>query len=129
MQDRIKLIMSVTVPADFCGDFPEVATATVTREDINRMFVLAEFVRKNGLYRVEQFDYRCEFFEPDYESDEEPLKESNTRIDYGALSITGNNIYWSGYFKHTDIRWETSSVSLKAIAESEGDLDVRDDHG
>ncbi|MDA8430559.1 MAG: hypothetical protein M0T70_15000 [Geobacteraceae bacterium] len=45
------------------------------------------------------------------------LKEFEGRMECNTLNVTDDDFFWSGYYKHTDIRWETDTVRLAVLDE------------
>jgi hypothetical protein len=79
--------------------------------------------------RISEFNYDCAFMAADYEADPEngkvALKEFEGRTECNTLNVTDNDFFWSGYYKHTSVRWESASVSLEVLKE-DGDYDLRE---
>ena len=46
-------------------------------------------------------------------------------MECNTLNVTDTGFYWSGLYKHTDVRWSTDTVPLTALAEA-GDFDQRE---
>ena len=67
----------------------------------------------------------------DYEADPEngkvAMKEFEGRTECNTLNVTDNDFFWSGYYKHTSVRWESASVPLTAL-DKDGDYDQREEY-
>ena len=46
-------------------------------------------------------------------------------MECNTLNVTDTGFYWSGLYKHTDVRWSTDTVPLTALDET-GDFDQRE---
>ena len=123
-----KLILPLSDSSDFfeAADF---VVIELQADRIDRIRNLSAVVRDLAVYRISEFNYDCEFMVADYEVDSEhgkvALKEFEGRTECPTLNITDHDCYWSGYYKHTSVRWETASVPLTALAE-DGDYDLRE---
>lgn len=123
-----KLIITVSDSSDFM----EVADYTVVElsaDLIARIRKLSEAVRSLDVYRISEFNYHCDFMVADYDADPEngkvALKEFEGRMECNTLNVTDTGFYWSGLYKHTDVRWSTDTVPLTALDEA-GDFDQRE---
>lgn len=124
-----KLILSVSDSSDFF-EAADYAVIELTAEMIARIRKLSEAVRTLGVYRVSEFDYSCAFMNADYdqwESGKVPLKEYQVRTECNLLNVTDNGFYWSGLYRHTDIRWSTDTVYLSDL-DSGDDYDEREEY-
>ncbi|MBI1919670.1 MAG: hypothetical protein HYS23_01170 [Geobacter sp.] len=123
------------IPISDNSDFFEAADFAVIELDaarINRIRKLSAVVRGLEVYRISEFSNDCEFMVADYEADLEngkfAMKEFEGRSECNTLNVTDNDFFWSGYYKHTSVRWESASVPLTALDE-DGDYDVREEVG
>ena len=114
-----RLIIPVHSNSEF---FPETADYAIIDLDvklIERIKALSAAVRDLKVYRVSEFNYACEFNSVDWDADSDngkvPLIEFEGRMECNTLNVTDDNFYWSGLYKHTDVRWETESVPLAAL--------------
>ena len=121
------------IPISDNSDFFEAADYVVVElnvERVNRIRKLSAVVKDLGVYRISEFNYDCEFMVDDYEADLEhgkvAMKEFEGRTECNTLNVTDNNFFWSGYYKHTSVRWESASVSLTVLDEV-GDYDLREE--
>lgn len=114
-----RLIIPVHSNSEF---FPETADYTIIDLDaklIGRIKALSAAVRDLKVYKVSEFNYHCEFKAADWDTEADngkvPLIEFEGRMECNTLNVTDDNFYWSGLYKHTDVRWETESVPLAAL--------------
>lgn len=124
-----KLILSVSDSSDFF-EAADYAVIELSADMIARIRKLSEAVRTLGVYRVSEFDYSCVFMNTDYdrwESGKVPLKEYQGRTECNLLNITDSGFYWSGLYRHTDIRWSTDTVYLSDL-DSGDDYDEREEY-
>jgi len=123
-----KLIIPLSDNSDFF-EAADYAVIELNPDRIDRIRKLSVVVRQMKVYRISEFNYDCEFMVADYEADPEhgkvALKEFEGRTECNTLNVTDNDFFWSGYYKHTSVRWESASVSLKVLKE-EGDHDLRE---
>lgn len=123
-----KLIITISDSSDF---FPaaDYAVIELTAASIERIKKLSIVVRQMNAYRISEFNYEAEFMVADYDADPEngkvAMKEFEGRMECNTLNVTDTGFYWSGLYKHTDVRWSTDTVPLTALAEA-GDFDQRE---
>lgn len=111
--------LTVHLNSDFFDTAPHLARVEFTQEDINRWRRLAQIVKDESLYCIEDFDYRCEFF---YEPDAEYCEPVPTgfRQCSPRLQISKDDVSWAGYEKHggNESAWCTENIKLKDLPES-----------
>ena len=123
-----KLIITISDSSDF---FPaaDYAVIVLTAASIERIKKLSIVVRQMMAYRISEFNYEAEFMVADYDADPEngkvAMKEFEGRMECNTLNVTDTGFYWSGLYKHTDVRWSTDTVPLTALDEA-GDFDQRE---
>jgi len=123
-----KLIISISDSSDF---FPaaDYAVIVLTVASIERIKKLSIVVRQMKACRISESNYEAEFMVADYDADPEngkvALKEFDGRMECNTLNVTDTGFYWSGLYKHTDVRWSTDTVPLTALDEA-GDFDQRE---
>jgi hypothetical protein len=124
-----KLILPVSDNSDFfeSADYAEIELST---KMIERIRNLSKAVRNLGVSRVSEFNYACVFMNADYDQEWEtgkvPLKEYLKGTECNFLNVTDTGFYWSGLYRHTDVRWSTETVPLTALNE-DGDYDLREE--
>lgn len=122
------LILKINNPSHYEGDTADYAVVHLGAQAISRIKELAAAVQSLGIYKVVDFHYACVLKQADYDQGlndgKEPLKEDSKGSDCDRLNVTESCFFWSGYYKHTDARWETNSVPL-AFLDGQGDLDQR----
>lgn len=125
-----KLIIPVSDNSEFFSEAADYAVIDLNAERIDRIRKLSAVVRELEVYRISEFDYDSGFTVTDYETDPEngkvAIKEFEGRMECNTLNVTDNNFFWSGYYKHTSVRWESASVPLTTLDE-EGDYDLREE--
>lgn len=126
-----KLIIPISDHSDFF-EGADYAVIELIAERINRIRNLSAVVRELDVYSISEFNYDCEFAVADYEGDPEngkvPTKQFEGRMECTTLNVTDCNFFWTGYYKHTSIRWESESVPLSALGK-DGDYDLREEVG
>jgi len=97
-----------------------------------RIRTLAATVRDPRVYKVVEFNYAGEFMTADWDAEPDngkvALKEFEGGMECNTLNVTDSNFFWSGFYKHTDVRWETDSVPLTAL-DDPAVLDEREPYG
>ena len=116
----MKIIMELSSNNEFFDGVAQGATVELTPEDIITLKNLSSFCRDLDLYKVVRFNNPLEFFVIDWETDERV--EFEGRVECVTLNVTEYDVFWSGYYKHTDVRWETTTVPLRDL-EIGADLD------
>ncbi len=123
-----KLIITVSDSSDFL-EVADYAVVELSADLIARIRKLSEAVRSLDVYRISEFNYHCDFMVADYDADPEngkvALKEFEGRMECNTLNVTDTSFYWSGLYRHTDVRWSTDTVPLTALDE-DGDFDQRE---
>ena len=123
-----KLIITVSDSSDFL-EVADYAVVELSADLIARIRKLSEAVRSLDVYKISEFNYHCDFMVADYDADPEngkvALKEFEGRMECNTLNVTDTGFYWSGLYKHTDVRWSTDTVPLTALDEA-GDFDQRE---
>jgi hypothetical protein len=123
-----KLIITISDSSDFL-EVADYAVVEVSADLIARIRKLSEAVRSLDVYKISEFNYHCDFMVADYDADPEngkvALKEFEGRMECNTLNVTDTGFYWSGLYKHTDVRWSTDTVPLTALDEA-GDFDQRE---
>jgi len=116
-------ILEVHIGSEF-DQGPEIAVVEITPALDARIRQLATAAKALGVYKITEFDSSPDFFLRDYDAEEdygpiafrEPVDEDEgyaCRVECVTLNVTSNDYFWSGYVKHTSIRWETDSIPLK----------------
>ena len=123
-----KLIITISDSSDFM-EVADYAVVELSADLIARIRKLSEAVRSLDVYKISEFNYHCDFMVADYDADPEngkvALKEFEGRMECNTLNVTDTGFYWSGLYKHTDVRWSTDTVPLTALDEA-GGLDQRE---
>jgi len=123
-----KLIITISDSSDFL-EVADYAVVEVSTDLIARIRKLSEAVRSLDVYKISEFNYHCDFKVADYDADPEngkvALKEFEGRMEVNTLNVTDTGFYWSGLYKHTDVRWSTDTVPMTALDET-SDFDQRE---
>ena len=125
-----KLIIPISDNSEFFSEAADYAVIELNAESVERIRKLSVVVRQMKVYRISEFNYDCKFMVADYETDPEngkvAMKEFEGRMECNTLNVTDNNFFWSGYYKHTSVRWESASVPLSVLKE-DGEYDLREE--
>lgn len=100
-------------------------------EFVVRIRELSKAVTELGVYKIVEFDYRPVPMKNDEDSDQactgEPLIEAeDVRTECDCMNVTATDVFWSGYVKHTDMRWETTSIPIAMLDVANQTLDLRE---
>ncbi len=124
-----KLILPITDNNEFYADVGGYVAIGLDLEKKDRIRRLSAVVRDLDVYRISAFDCDCEFLITDYEADPKNGKvavmEFKGRMECTTLNVTDSDFHWSGYYRHTSVRWESESVPLSVLDE-EGEYDLRE---
>lgn len=124
-----RLILPVSDNNDFF-EGADYAVVELSTDMIERIRKLSEAVRSLEVYRISEFNYACDFRNAGFEQWEcgkVPLKEYPKSTECNLLNVTDTGFYWSGLYKHTDIRWSTDTVLLTTLDDAD-DYDQREEY-
>lgn len=125
-----KLILPVSDNSDFF-ESADYAVIELTANMRARIRKLSKAVRNLGVSRVSEFNYACVFMCADYDqewdSGKVPLKEYQKGTECNFLNVTDTGFYWSGLYRHTDVRWSTETVMLTDLDDAD-DYDEREEY-
>ena len=118
-------ILEVHIGSEF-DHGPEIAVVEITPVLDARIHQLATAAESLGVYKITEFDCSPDFFLRDDAVEEnkgpiafrEPEDEDEgyaCRVECVTLNVTSHDYFWSGYVKHTSIRWETDSIPLETV--------------
>lgn len=129
-QFKKKLILPVSDNSDFfeSADYAVIEISAGMRARIRK---LSKAVRRLGVSRVSEFNYACVLMCADYDqewdSGKVPLKDYLKGTECNFLNVTDTGFYWSGLYRHTDVRWSTDTVHLTDL-DDPGDYDEREEY-
>jgi hypothetical protein len=107
-------------------DYMRVELDAATR---TRIHELAAEATRLKVYKIVEFDYRAQPLkasEDGSEDDPSDLVDADVRTECDCMNVTDRGVFWSGYEKYSEIRWETDSIPLDFIANAEvGTHDLR----
>ena len=116
-----RLIIPVHDNSEFFSDNADYAIIDLDAATIERIKALSAAVRDLKVYKVSEFDNDCDFMTADWDAEPDngkvALKEFEGRMECNTLNVTDDDFFWSGYYKHSDIRWETDTVRLAVLDE------------
>ena len=116
-----RLIIPVHDNSEFFSDNADYAIIDLDAASIERIKTLSAAVRDLKVYKVSEFNHGCEFMAADWDAEPDNgkvrLKEFEGRMECNTLNVTDSDFFWSGYYKHTDVRWETDTVLLVVLDE------------
>jgi len=118
-----RLIIPVHDNSEFFSDNADYAIIDLDAATIERIKALSAAVRDLKVYKVSEFDNDCDFMTVDWDSEPDngkvALKEFEGRMECNTLNVTDDDFFWSGYYKHSDIRWETDMIRLAVLDEQD----------
>lgn len=113
------LIIPVHDSSEFFTDNADYAVIDLDATTIERIKKLSVVVKQMKAYRISEFNYVCNFMTADWDAEPDNgkvrLKEFVGRMECNTLNVTDSDFFWSGLYKHTDIRWETDTVPLAVL--------------
>ena len=116
-----RLIIPVHDNSEFFSDNADYAIIDLDAATIERIKALSAAVRAMKVYKVSEFDNDCDFMTADWDAEPDngkvALKEFEGRMECNTLNVTDDDFFWSGYYKHSDIRWETDTIRLAVLDE------------
>ena len=116
-----RLIIPVHDNSEFFSDNADYAIIDLDAAAIERIKALSAAVRDLKVYKVSEFNHGCDFMAADWDAEPDngkvALKEFEGRMECNTLNVTDSDFFWSGYYKHTDVRWETDTVLLVVLDE------------
>ena len=117
-----RLIIPINSNSEFFSKTADYAIVDLDANFIERIKTLSAAIRDLKVYKISEFNYACEFKAVDWDADPDKGKvaliEFEGRMECYTLNVTEDDFYWSGLYKHTDVRWETESVPLAALDDS-----------
>ena len=106
----MKIAMSLSDSNEWYNDVAQGATVELFEAELREIRKLSEVCKQNDIYKVSRFENPLEFFDIDWETDERI--EFDGRVECVTLNVTTTDFFWSGYYKHTNVRWETATVPI-----------------
>lgn len=95
-------------------------------ERIKRIKRLSEEVNRLGVYKIVEFDYRVTLLSEDEAGEEfEGEGDDEVRTECDCMNVTDYGVFWSGYIKHTDDKWETEAIALSLLVDG-ATIDTRE---
>jgi len=119
----VKKTLEIHINNEFV-EGPEIAVIEIDDKLQSRIQQLASAAKILDVYSVREFNGYPEFFMRDNDNEGEtiiprpPKDEDEAMTCLGecvTLNVTSSDFYWSGYVKHTDIGFETETVSLSDL--------------
>jgi len=114
-----RIIIPVHDGSEFFPDYADYAIIDLDAKSIERIMALSTAVRDLKVYKVAEFNYDCDFMTADWDAEPDngkvALKEFEGRMECNTLNVTDSDFFWSGLYKHTDVRWETNTVPLAVL--------------
>ncbi|HEY3309731.1 MAG TPA: hypothetical protein VGJ93_14860 [Desulfuromonadaceae bacterium] len=116
-----RLIIPIHDNSEFFSDNADYAIIDLDAATIERIKALSAAVRELKVYKVSEFNCGCDFMTADWDAEPDNgkvrLKEFEGRMECNTLNVTDDDFFWSGYYKHTNVRWETDTVRLAVLDE------------
>ncbi|MDD2736640.1 MAG: hypothetical protein PHF56_22135 [Desulfuromonadaceae bacterium] len=116
-----RIIIPVHDNSEFFSDNADYAVIDLDATLIERIKKLAVVVRQMKACKISEFNHACDFMAADWDAEPDngkvALKEFEGRMECNTLNVTDSDFFWSGYYKHTDVRWETDTVLLVVLDE------------
>lgn len=105
---------------DEYADIPAIVEFTIDVATAREIIRLSQFVKANGLYKVEKFDWRARYFKrslDDSSDDSENHDDDNdVRTEADIINISDNEFWFSAYLKHTNVEILSEHQGIKDLA-------------
>ncbi len=95
-------------------EIPAVAVFTIEEATAQRILKLSALVKDNGLYKVEEFDYRTEFLKSAGDDEIDDDDQASTEAD--CLNVSEREFWFSAIIKHTNVEIVTDRQSIADLA-------------
>ncbi len=118
-----KVCSSEVFGAGDYDDAPDIAEFAITEDKAQEIVRLAKIVANNKLHTINKFDFTPNWVKIEHfvENDTgvEPVEEKrlSASTEGSTLTISDIQFWYSGYIKHTDIKFRTDRFSIKELAE------------
>ncbi len=111
------IIVKIHTGNEWYNDTADYLVATLDAPLIARIKKLAKAARDLNVYEISEFkhigDFKCvDYDTEDTDNGKEILKDFEGRMECCSLDVSPDDFCMSGFYKHSDIRWETEPVSL-----------------
>jgi len=129
MSKTVLITSDISIAQDCHDDVPDVIKFSIDEADVGEIVKLANLVKHNDVYKIVKFHYpKWSFFIYDTQSeDQEALLPWEGRMEVECMNVVENGVYWTAYFRYTDIKWETSRVLIKDLLLWDSpEIDVRE---
>ncbi len=120
------LIMPINTQDNYFDGF-DFAVVELSRSEMDRIRAMSELVKSaketihSGAYKLVAWDYVIRIMQNDEDAEELdndriPLKEpDDCRVDCPCLNVTDTDFFWSFYPKHSNVNYETSTMSIELL--------------
>ncbi len=96
--------VNLLTESEWVGSMSDWAECVVTPGLATQIKKLAAACKDLGVWRIEQFNYNLEYHWS---------KETSTECTF--LCVCENRFYWRGYYKNSDIRFETEPIDMALL--------------
>jgi len=120
----MKIRMNVATYDEWFDNSIDAVEVELSPCDIMQINHLSKVCTEHGIYKVSLFHNPLDLLCVDWESEDEGFKEYDGRVECVTLNVTTTDFFWSGYYKHTNIRWETDSIPVKSLDSGEEFIDL-----
>jgi hypothetical protein len=103
-KQKVKEYVVKVYCSDDAADIPGMARFSIGRKKAKDIIRYAQWVKDNGLQKVETFDYSATW-----------LGNEDTRVDCDCLNIDKDNFYYSACVKNSSITVETKMVPIVGL--------------
>ena len=121
----MKIRMNISTYDEWFNRPVDAAEVEIPSPSAQVILGLAEVCKEHDIYKVSRFENPLALLSEDYESEEDLVfTPYEGRVECVTLNVTTTNFFWSGVYKHTNIRWETDSIPLETLTAGEVFVDL-----
>lgn len=93
---------------------PKILKITLNENDVAWINKMSKLVKKQDLHTVTSYSHINDY--PHYYvREDEGLVEFEGSTECEQVVVTNGSFYWKGYIKHTEVRYESESFSVKKL--------------
>lgn len=93
---------------------PKVLKITLNEKDLAWINKMARIVKRHELHTITSYNH-IEDYPHYYVTEDEELKEFDGGTECDQVVVTDTGVYWKGFVKHTEARYESDSFSIKKL--------------
>lgn len=112
----IPIELEVTIEYEYLNSI-NLARVDLTESKIERIKKLSRIVKRNKVANIADYDGSVTYLYRVDETDPDTVEEPEDSTECDMIVVTDSGFHWKGYIRHSGIRIETESMSIKALDE------------